>query len=193
VWNATYGLAFGGGFSLVIPTKSYASSDAAATTAYAAIAARGWDRALFDPDNATLRPFLDIRLVTGPITVQYRQALEVATDFGDVSFRFAAVGTLYWGVRFSKLVTAGASIIEYYRLEPGLDDSARPYFAVGAHVAIETKYFQPSIGLMTNIGSPLNAISRIGAPINVAPTSFIGVHFSLDFPFRGVTIGGKKK
>jgi len=193
VWNATYGLSFGGGFSLVLPTKSYAANEPAATTAYAAIAARGWDRAVFDPDNATLRPFLDIRLVTGPITVQYRQALEVATDFGDVSFRFAAVGTLYWGVRFSKLVTAGASIIEYYRLEPGLADDARPYFAVGAHVAIETKWFKPSVGLMTNIGSPLNAISRIGAPIGVAPASFIGVHFNLDFPLYGVTIPKKKK
>jgi UDP-3-O-[3-hydroxymyristoyl] N-acetylglucosamine deacetylase len=192
VWNATYGLSFGGGFSLVIPTKTFAPTDEAASTAYAAIAARGWDRALFDPDNATLRPFLDVRLVTGPITVQYRQGLEVATNFGDVSFRFAAVGTLYWGVRFSKLVTAGASIIEYYRLEPGLADDARPYFAVGAHIAIETKWFQPSLGIMTNIGSPLNAISRIGAPISVAPASFVGVHFSLDFPFHGVTIGKKK-
>ena len=193
VWNATYGLSFGGGFSLVIPTKSYAATDPSATTAYAAIAARGWDRATFDPDNATMRPFLDIRLVTGPITVQYRQALEIATDFGDVAFRFAAVGTLYWGVRFSKLVTAGASIIEYYRLDPGISDDQRPYFAVGAHIAIETKWFKPSIGLMTNIGSPLNAISRLGAPIGVAPTSFVGIHFSLDFPFNGVTIGGPKK
>jgi hypothetical protein len=195
VWNATYGLSFGGGFSLVIPTKSYVPTDGSATTdlAYAAITSRGWDRALFDPDNATLRPFLDIRLVTGPITVQYRQALEVATDFGDVSFRFAAVGTLYWGIRFSKLVTAGVSIIEYYRLEPNIADDARPYFAVGAHVVIETKFWKPSVGLMTNIGSPLNALSQIGAPIGIAPASFIGVHFSLDFPFHGVTIGGPKK
>lgn len=195
VWNATYGLSFGGGFSFVVPTKSYVPADASETTnlAYAAIATRGWDRALFDPDNATLRPFLDIRLVTGPITVQYRQALEVATDFGDVAFRFAAVGTLYWGVRFSKLVTAGVSLIEYYRLEPDLADDARPYFAVGAHVTIETKWFKPSIGVMTNIGSPLNAISHIGAGFGVAPASFVGVHFSLDFPMVGVTIGRKKK
>ena len=180
-------VSFGGGFSVVVPTGSYSSTDAAATTAFAAIAARGWDRALFDPDNATLRPFLDVRLVTGPITVQYRQALEIATDFGDLSFRFAAVGTFAFGVRFSKLLSATADLIEYYRLDstPGLDDDARAYFAVGAHVALDTRYFQPSIGVMTNIGSPLNAISRIGAPLQTAPTSFIGVHFTLSFPFRG--------
>jgi UDP-3-O-[3-hydroxymyristoyl] N-acetylglucosamine deacetylase len=196
VWNATYGLAFGGGFSLVIPTGSYDPNDPTnpyTTPAYAAIAARGWDRALFDPQNATLRPSLDIRLVTGPITVQYRQALEIATNFGDTNFRFAAVGTLFFGVRFSKLVTAGVDLIEYYRLEPGLPDDARGYFAVGAHVGIETPYFQPTLGVMTNIGSPLNAISRFGAPLTLAPTSFVGVHFSLDFPFRNVTIGRKKK
>jgi hypothetical protein len=193
VWTASYGLSFGGGFSVVVPTKSYAFDDAAATTAFAAIAARGWDRALFDPDNATLRPSLDVRLVTGPITVQYRQALEIATNFGDVDFRFAAVGTFYLGLRLSKLVSAGLDVIEYYRLDPSLDDDQRPYFAVGAHVALSTRYFQPTIGLMTNIGSPLNAISRIGAPLSVAPTSFVGVHFDLDFPFYGVSIGGKKR
>lgn len=193
VWTATYGLSFGGAFAVVFPTKSYALTDPAATTAFAAIAARGWDRARFDPDNATLAPSLDVRLVTGPITVQYRQTLEIATDFGSPDLRLAAVGTLYFGVRFSKLVSANVDLIEYYRLDPDLPDDERPYFAVGAHVAIATPYFRPSIGVMTNIGSPLNAISRIGSPLTVAPTSFIGVHFNLDFPFRGVTLGGRKK
>ncbi len=184
VWTAAYGLSFGGGFSLVIPTSSYSVSDVAATTAFAAIAARGWDRALFDPDNATLRPFLDVRLVTGPVTVQYRQALEIATDFGDVAFRFAAVGTVYFGVRLSKLLSVGADVIEYYRLDAGLADADRPYFAVGAHVALKTRSFEPNVGIMTNIGSPLDAISRIGAPLAVAPTSFVGVLFSLNFPIQ---------
>lgn len=184
VWSASYGLSFGGGFSLVIPTGSYSVTNAAATTAFAAIAARGWDRALFDPDNGTLRPFLDVRLVTGPITVQYRQALEIATDFGDVAFRFAAVGTFFFGIRFSKLISAGVDLIEYYRLDPGLDDDQRPYFAIGAHVSLTTRYFQPSLGLMTNIGSPLNAITRIGAPLSSAPASFLGVHFNLGFPIH---------
>jgi hypothetical protein len=179
VWSSAYGLSFGGGLAAVIPTKSYALTDPAASTAYAAVAARSWDRALFDPDDVTLRPFLDVRLLTGPITVQYRQALELATDFS--SYRFAAVGTLYFGLRFSPLLSAGVDLIEYYRLEPGLDDDARPYFAVGAHMRIDTRYFHPTLGLMTNIGSPLNALSRLGAPITGAPTSFVGLHVGLSF------------
>lgn len=193
VWSSSYGLSFGGGFAFVAPTKSYALTDPAATTAFAAIAARGWDRALFDPDNATLRPSLDVRLVTGPVTVQYRQALEIATDFGDTNFRFAAVGTFFFGLRLSKLLDVGADLVEYYRLDADLPDDARPYFAVGAHVGFTTRYFAPSIGFMTNIGSPLNAISRLGAPLGTAPTSFVGLDFDLDFPFHGVTLGATKE
>src|SRR5574340_253720 len=43
VWSSAYGLSFGGGLAVVVPTKSYALTDAAASTAYGAIAARGWD------------------------------------------------------------------------------------------------------------------------------------------------------
>ena len=184
VWNAAYGLSFGGGFSLVIPTKSFGPSDPAAAVALAALDVRGWERASFDPDNATLRPFLDIRLVTGPVTVCYRQGLEIATDFGDTNFRFAAVGIVYFAIRFSPLVTAGLDLAEYYHLESGLDDDQRAYFAVGAHVSLDMKSFRPSLGLMTNIGSPLDTISHIGTPFTNAPTSFVGVHFSLDFPIH---------
>ncbi len=187
VWTAAYGLSFGGGLSLVIPT-TYTNSTAALPTSNAAIAVRGWDQALFATnDVATLRPSLDVRLVTGPVTVHYRQTLEIASNFGDVSFRFAAVGTLFFGVRFSKLVSAGADLIEYYSLDPDpkIPDDQRPYFAVGAHVSLDTRYFRPSMGFMTNIGSPLDAISRIGAPLTRAPTSFVGAYFSLDFPILG--------
>jgi len=202
VWNATYGLSFGGGLAIVIPTTSYLPQDPAATTAFSAIAARGWDRALFDPDNAmTFRPFLDIRLVSGPFTVQYRQALEIASNFGDVPLKLAAIGTLFVGFRISKLVTAGIDVIEYYLIDTetscdacaALPDNRRAYFAIGAHVGIETRYFRPTLGIMTNVGSPLDAIASIGQPIATAPTSFIGLHLSLDFPLDGVIIGRKKK
>jgi len=192
VWSSAYGLSFGGGLAAVVPTKSYVmpksgavDTDPAAPIAFDAVAARGWDRALFDPDFVTLRPFLDVRLLTGPITVQYRQSLELATDFD--SYRFAAVGTFYFGVRFSPLLSAGADFIEYYRLEPDVLDVDRPYFAVGAHIRIDTRYFHPQLGFMTNIGSPLNALSRIGDPLVVGPTSFVGAYFGLSFslPFQG--------
>lgn len=196
VWSAAYGLSFGGGFSFVIPTYAYSVDGPAATTAFAAFASRVWDRSLFlEPDNAELRPFLDARLVTGPITVQYRQALEITTDFGDTTSRFAAVGWFHFDVRPTHVFSAGLDLVEYYELEPqpNLADDERAYFAVGAHVALWTRYVQPTIGVLTNIGSPLNAISRIGAPLSVAPASFVGVHFDLAFPLDGVTLGGGKK
>jgi hypothetical protein len=185
VWTAAYGLSFGGGFAFVIPTSGSPLSNAAATTAYAALAARGWDRALLiDPNDATLRPFLDVRLVTGPVTVCYRQSLEITTNFGAPAFQLAAVGTVYFAVRFSPLLSAGIDLVEYYNLASGVPDDQRGYFAVGAHVAFDMRYFRPAIGLMTNIGSPLDTISQIGSPLATTSATFVGVHFSLDFPIH---------
>ncbi|CAN5215014.1 hypothetical protein BH09MYX1_BH09MYX1_46420 [soil metagenome] len=180
-WSASYGLSFGGGLALVAPLTSFEGTESRGLAAEA-IAARGWERALWDPSSFTFRPFLDVRDVTGIFTLQYRQALEIALDVRDVgTYRFSAIGTLYVGVALSPRVTVGAELIEYYRLDAGLDDVSRAYFAVGANVRITTRYFQPTIGLMTNIGSPLNAIARIGAPLDSAPESFIGLRLGLTF------------
>ena len=129
-----------------------------------------------------------MRLVTGPITVCYRQALEVASDFSS-TFQLAAVGLVYFGVRFSPRITAGIDVLEYYLLRNGnamldaqLNDSDRAYLTVGGHVSFDMRSFRPSIGVLASIGSPLNAISQIGSTLVTSTTSFIGVHFSLDFP-----------
>ena len=181
VWSSSYGLSFGGGLGLIAPLTTF-EGDESRGLAAEAIAARGWERALWDPSSFTFRPYLDVRDVTGIFTLQYRQALEIAFDVRDIgTYRFSAVGTLYVGVAASKRVTIGAEIIEYYRLDPGLDDVARAYFAVGLNMRLTTRFFQPTIGIMTNIGSPLNAIARIGAPLDATPDSFIGLRLGMTF------------
>lgn len=182
VWASAYGLSFGGGLATVIPAFGY-DERVGDSVAEAAVTVRGWERASFDPYALTFRPFLDVRDVTGIFTLQYRQALEVALDVRDVlaSSRFAAVGTLYVGIRASSLVTVGAELIEHYRLDPNLDDRDRAYFSVGGVLRITTRYYQPSLGLMTNIGSPLNALARVGAPLDSTPESFIGLRLGLTF------------
>lgn len=181
VWSSSYGLSFGGGLGLVAPLTTF-EGDESRGLAAEAITARGWERALWDPSSFTFRPYLDVRDVTGIFTLQYRQALEIAFDVRDIgTYRFSAVGTLYVGVAASKRVTIGAEIIEYYRLDPGLDDVDRAYFAVGLNMRLTTRFFQPTLGVMTNIGSPLNAIARIGAPLDAAPESFIGLRLGMTF------------
>jgi len=190
VWASAYGLSFGGGLATVIPVGGY-DERVGDSVAEAAVTVRGWERASFDPYALTFRPFLDVRDVTGIFTLQYRQALEVALDARDVlaSSRFAAVGTLYVGIRASSFVTFGAELIEHYRLDPNLDDRDRAYFSVGGVLRITTRYYQPSLGLMTNIGSPLNALARVGAPLDSTPESFIGLRLGLTF----VVNSAKKK
>jgi hypothetical protein len=181
-WSSSYGLSFGGGLAMVAPLTTFESPESL-TLAGEAITARGWDRALWDPSSFTFRPFLDVRDVTGIFTLQYRQALEFAFDVRDVgAYRISAVGTLYVGVAATKHVTFGAELIEYYRLDPGISDVDRAYFAVGLNMRWTTRWFQPSIGIMTNIGSPLSAISRIGgAPLDTAPESFVGLRLGMTF------------
>lgn len=189
VWTSAPGLSFGGGLATVIPVGGY-DERVGDSVAEAAVTVRGWERASFDPYTFTLRPFLDVRDVTGIFTLQYRQALEVAVDARDVtSSRFAAVGTLYVGIRVSSLLTFGGELIEHYRLDPNLDDGARAYFSVGGLIRVTTRYYQPSLGLMTNIGSPLNALARVGAPLDSTPESFVGLRLGLTF----VVDPGKKK
>ncbi len=181
-WSSSYGLSFGGGVAMVAPLTTFESQESR-TLAGEAITARGWDRALWDPSSFTFRPFLDVRDVTGIFTLQYRQALEFAFDVRDVgSYRISAIGTLYVGVMATKAVTFGAELIEYYRLDPGISDVDRAYFAVGLNMRLTTRFFQPTIGIMSNIGSPLSAIARIGgAPLDSAPESFIGLRIGMTF------------
>ncbi len=185
VWSSPYGLAFGGGIAAVIPTLSFAPDGGpGASVAAGAVASRGWERALFDPQFATVRPFLDMRFISGILTLQYRQSLEAATNFSSLTtYRMAAVGTLDMALRVSRLVSVAGELIEYYRLESGISDADRSYLAVGAHVRLSTRYYQPSIGLVTNIGSPLDTIAQVGgAPVSTSPAAFVGLRIGITFP-----------
>jgi hypothetical protein len=44
-----------------------------------------------------------------------------------------------------------------------------------------TRYFQPAISMTSGLGSPLDAFSTIGAPIERAPTSFVSMRIGLVF------------
>lgn len=181
VWTASYGLSFGGGLAMIAPLTSFEGAESR-NLAGEAITARGWERALWDASAFTFRPFLDVRDVTGIFTLQYRQSLEVAFDVREVGkYRFSAIGTLYVGMAVTPRVTFGAELIEHYRLDPGLDDTERAYFAVGANVRITTRWFQPTIGVMTNISSPLNAVARPGSPLDASPESFVSLRLGLTF------------
>lgn len=180
VWASVTGIAFGGGLALVVPTFGWDAFGQAAGVATAAVSVRGWDRALFNPDTLTPRAFVDLRDSAGPLLVQYRQALEVAVDPKTLGYTFAAVGLLDVRVRFAPLISAGAELMEYYDLEPNVSDDARAHWALGGDVRLHTRFFEPMVGVMGNLGSPLRALSSIGATsLGASPASFIGVRIGM--------------
>ena len=181
VWASVTGIAFGGGFGLVLPTGGWDGKDAVAVGT-AAASVRAWDRAIFDPDSVTSRGFVDLRDAVGPLVVQYRQTLEAAVDTRNASnYTLAAVGTLYAGLRFAPFFSAGAQLVEYYSLEPDVSDATRAHWSLGADVRFITRYFQPMVAVMTSLGSPLRALSSIGSPLGASPESFLGVRLGLTF------------
>src|ERR1019366_9534628 len=135
------------------------------------------------PESVTSRGFVDIRDAVGPLVVQYRQTLEVAVDTRNASnYTLAAVGTLYAGVGVPSFFAAGTQLVEYYSLEPGVSlDATRAHWSLSGDVRFTTRYFQPTIAVMTSLGSPLRALSSIGSPLGASPESFVGVRLGLTF------------
>lgn len=187
VWSSTSGVGLGGGFGLVLPASSLAPLSDTALLAAEAAAVRPWDRAMFEPETFTFRPYLDARGVFGVAVLQFRQGLDVTLTPRDLlplprdSYRFAAVTHLFFGLAPLDLLSAGVELIERYDLDPGLADSERPSFAVSGNVRLTTRWFQPSIAITMPLGSPLNALSTVGAGFGNVPEHFVAVRLGVVF------------
>ena len=181
-WASVAGVAFGGGLAAIAPTGGWRDDPELPAIASATAAVRGWDRAVFDPNRVTTRAFIDVRDTLGPVVVQYRQAMELAASVRDArQYSLAAVGTVYLGCKLSPLVTVGASVVEYYSLEPEIADASRAHWSIGGDVRLTTRYFLPTVGFDTNLGSPLRALSSLGAPLSESPEAFVSLRIGLTF------------
>lgn len=185
-WSSLTGLGFGGGIALVIPTSSIPNGTTAATTLGEAASIRAWDRPLFEPETFALRPFVDLRSITGHFTIQFRQTLDMVASGRSAipleeSYRIAAVAILYVGYRINDWLAAGSELIERYDMDSTTPDTDRPRFAISGSLRAMTRYFQPAITVTTGLGSPLNAFSTIGAPLERSPTAFVAMRIGLVF------------
>lgn len=187
VWSSVTGVAFGGGFGLVIPASSMVPYSETALLAAEASAVRPWDRAMFEPETFTFRPSVDARGVFGPVVVQFRQGLDVALTPRDLlpvpqsSYRFAAIAHLFVGLRPLDWLGLGLEMLERYDLDPAAVDSGRPSFAISGSVRIISRWFQPSIALTMPLGSPLNAMSTVGASFGNVPDQFVALRLGVVF------------
>jgi UDP-3-O-[3-hydroxymyristoyl] N-acetylglucosamine deacetylase len=188
IWTTITGLGFGGGIAIVAPTSSVATGSSGALALGEAAAIRAWDRPLFEPETFAIRPFVDLRTVTGHFTIQFRQSLDMIASGRSAiplqeSYRIAAIAFVYVGYRIVDWLAAGAEIAERYDMDSATADTDRPRFAVTGSLRAITRWLQPGISVTTGLGSPLNAFSTIGSPFDRSPTSFVSVR--LGFVFTG--------
>ena len=187
VWSSVTSVALGGGFGLVIPASSLEPLSDTALLAAEAAAVRPWDRAMFEPETFTFRPYVDARGVFGPAVVQFRQGLDVTLTVRDLlplpqsSYRFAAVTHLYLGLAPLDWLGLGVELLERYDLDPAAVDAGRASFALSGGVRFTSRWIQPSIAVTVPLGNPLNALSSVGAPIGNVPDQFVAVRLGVVF------------
>jgi hypothetical protein len=156
VWATSSGLAFGGGLGVTIPIPEFATGSDAARIAAVAATLRPWDEAFFQPGFLTLRPFIDVRDIDGPLVLQFREGLEFQLDTQNwPGLRTAAIAAAYVGYRVVRLVGVGIEAFELYFLDRSVPDNLRAVFAISPSVRVMTPYVQPALSFVTDLGTPL--------------------------------------
>jgi hypothetical protein len=161
LWASRAGLAYGGGLGLVPPIVRHdAESEAAAVQSLVRLV-RPWDYPHFADQTYTFRPFVDVRSIDGPVMLQLRQGLDIATQAGSGNIATPATNltsrtTLYIGYRPFEVLGAGLEIWEVYFIKaPGVADDQRAVFAVSPSIRLMTNVIQPAASMIFPIDRPL--------------------------------------
>ncbi len=77
IWATTEGLAFGGGLAMDAPLFLRRPESDAALVAAQARVVRPWDFVVFDDNKVSFRPFVDARIVQGPVMLQLREGFDL--------------------------------------------------------------------------------------------------------------------
>jgi hypothetical protein len=158
VWATPTGMAFGGGIGLVAPVAQVDATSEAGSVARSAATLRPWDVSFFTPSAFGLHPFIDVRDIVGPLSIQFCEGLDILADQHDItSRRIAAITGLYVAYRPISLLGLGIEALETYTIDSPLnDDRLRATFVISPSVRVMTPYLQPAISAFTNVGPPLD-------------------------------------
>lgn len=158
VWATATGMAFGGGIGLLAPVAQVDVASEAGSVARSAATLRPWDVSFFTPHAFGFHPFIDVRDIVGPISIQFREGLDILADQHDItSRRIAAITGLYVGYRPISILGVGVEMLETYTIDSPLnDDRLRATFVVIPSVRVMTPYLQPALSGFTNVGPPLD-------------------------------------
>lgn len=146
VWASRAGLAFGGGLGFVIPTFRYAESTRTSLIEGHIRVVRPWDYPSFNDHAFTFRPFVDVRAIDGPVTLQLRQGIDWALPTNGGEPLIASRTIFYVGYRASELVQVGLEASEVYFIRaPNVSDEERATYTLSPSVRFMTRRFQPSV------------------------------------------------
>jgi len=175
LWSSVVGLSSGGGFGLVLPIPRDISETEAKVLSTARVV-RPWDSAYFSDLTLTLRPWFDIRHVTGRFIFQFRQGLDVSfllrkPKEGEALHipDFTARATLYVGYRATRAVGLGLELWEVYQVTADIDDDKRASFAISPSVRLLLGRVAPALSVLLPITTPLRgeASTYYAARLNV--------------------------
>ncbi len=169
LWVSRVGLAAGGGLAVVLPLPRK-FSPAAAEVVRAVREVRPWDEPHFQDLTLTARPFLDIRHVVGPLTLQLRQGVDVAFHLrtpaeGENRVDLAALASAYAGVEVYAPVTLGLELFEVYQLTEDVSspsclapcDQHRVQFTLTPSVRLAWRHVSPTLSVLLPLSTPLRA------------------------------------
>ena len=164
VWATRTGLAFGGGLGLMAPVATYDDNSPASRLASAATTLRPWDVSFFASGNFAIRPFVDVRVIEGRFTIQFREGLDFSFGTNDGYRQTTALTGLYAGYRVTQRLSAGVEAFELYNIDGNIADALRANVVVSPSVRLMTPFVQPALSLFTNIGKTFeDSADRDGA------------------------------
>lgn len=175
VWYSVRGLASGGGLGLVLPfPRDLTSSEQ--QVLQTARTVRPWDAAYFTDFALIVRPWFDIRHVTGPFIFQLRQGIDYSVVLrglmqDEPRTDLSARATFYFGLRATESFGLGLELWEVYQLtaDPRVADGERASFAISPSIRFLLPRVQPALSVLLPIATPLRGevASYYAARLNV--------------------------
>lgn len=175
IWYSVRGLASGGGLGVVAPMPRDLSAPEQEVLKTARTV-RPWDAGYFTDTTLIVRPWFDIRHVTGPFIFQLRQGLDWSVVLRGLTedeprTDLAARATFYFGLRVTESIGLGLELWEVYQLtaDPRVADDERAAFAVSPSIRFILPRVQPALSVLLPIATPLRGevASYYAARLNV--------------------------
>jgi hypothetical protein len=160
LWASRAGLAYGGGLAFVPPLVRHEPDSRGAEVQSTVRLVRPWDFPQFADRMLTVRPFVDVRSIDGPVLLQLRQGLDISTSTGQSAETTTATltsrTTLYVGYRPLDQLGLGLELWEVYFIRTeGIADENRAVFAVSPSVRWMGAVIQPAVSGIFPIDRPL--------------------------------------